>query len=167
MVSIGRRNTFPVEPEQLLVVDHIALPLEQNVQAPIAEATARSWAIALKRWRRLASSAAWPPRPGKVSSKSVKASGRRIKSMTIRGIFRLVGKAWRWFAELTRRQIQRGVHTSVRQLEADIRTFIDLHNRNPEALQMDQVRRPDLGFRQTLLPQSPTDFMWRTLDSRD
>ncbi|SFK22974.1 DDE superfamily endonuclease [Bradyrhizobium sp. Gha] len=30
----------------------------------------------------------------------------------------------RWFAELTRKQIQRGVHTSVRQLEADIRTFI-------------------------------------------
>src|SRR5712671_2189830 len=35
-------------------------------------------------------------------------------------------------AELTRKQIQRGVHTSVRQLEADIRTFIDLHNKNPK-----------------------------------
>jgi hypothetical protein len=32
---------------------------------------------------------------------------------------------------------------------------------------MDQVRRPDFGFRQTLLPQGPPDFMWRTLDSRD
>jgi hypothetical protein len=31
-----------------------------------------------------------------------------------------------------RKQIQRGVHTSVRQLEADIRTFIDLHNKNPK-----------------------------------
>ena len=38
----------------------------------------------------------------------------------------------RWFAELTRKQIQRGVHTSVRQLEADIRTFIDQHNKNPK-----------------------------------
>ena len=38
----------------------------------------------------------------------------------------------RWFAELTRKQIQRGVHTSVKQLEADIRTFIDLHNKNPK-----------------------------------
>jgi len=38
----------------------------------------------------------------------------------------------RWFAELTRKHIQRGVHTSVRQLEADIRTFIDLHNKNPK-----------------------------------
>jgi hypothetical protein len=37
----------------------------------------------------------------------------------------------------------------------------------PEALQMDQVCRPDLGFRQTLLSQSPAHFMWRTLDSRD
>ena len=38
----------------------------------------------------------------------------------------------RWFAELTRKQIQRGVHTSVRQLEADIRTFIDRHNKKPK-----------------------------------
>jgi hypothetical protein len=38
----------------------------------------------------------------------------------------------RWFAELTRKQIQRGVHTSVRQLEAGIRTFIELHNNNPK-----------------------------------
>ncbi|MCP1835342.1 transposase [Bradyrhizobium sp. USDA 4518] len=71
------------------------------------------------------------------------------------------------FAELTRKQIQRGVHTSVRQLEAGIRIFIELHNKNPKPFQMDQVRRPDFGIRQTLLSQSPTDFMWRTLDSRD
>jgi hypothetical protein len=38
----------------------------------------------------------------------------------------------RWFAELSRKQIQRGVHTSVRELEADIRIFIDLQNRNPK-----------------------------------
>ncbi len=38
----------------------------------------------------------------------------------------------RWFAELTRKQIQRGAHTSVRQLEADIRIFIELHNNNPK-----------------------------------
>ena len=43
-----------------------------------------------------------------------------------------INQVERWFAELTRKQIQRGVHTSVRQLEADIRTFIDLHNRNPK-----------------------------------
>jgi hypothetical protein len=39
-----------------------------------------------------------------------------------------INRVERWFAELTRKQIQRGVHTSVRQLEADIRTFIDLRD---------------------------------------
>ncbi len=34
----------------------------------------------------------------------------------------------RWFAELTRKQIQRGVHRSVAELEADIAAFIDAHN---------------------------------------
>ena len=37
----------------------------------------------------------------------------------------------RWFAELTRKQLQRGVHRSTLQLEADIRTFIETHNENP------------------------------------
>src|SRR6516165_6214099 len=35
-----RKPLFPVEPEEPLVVDQIALPLEQNMQASIAEATA-------------------------------------------------------------------------------------------------------------------------------
>ena len=38
----------------------------------------------------------------------------------------------RWFAELTRKQLQRGVHHSTRQLEADIRAFIDTHNEDPK-----------------------------------
>ena len=38
----------------------------------------------------------------------------------------------RWFAELTRKQLQRGVHTSTRQLEADIRAFIEKHNEDPK-----------------------------------
>jgi putative transposase len=38
----------------------------------------------------------------------------------------------RWFAELTRKQIQRGVHRSVRELEADIAAFIDTHNETPK-----------------------------------
>lgn len=38
----------------------------------------------------------------------------------------------RWFAELTRKQIQRGVHRSVAELEADIMAFIDAHNDNPK-----------------------------------
>ena len=43
-----------------------------------------------------------------------------------------INQVERWFAELTRKQIQRGVHTSVRQLEADIRAFIEAHNTDPK-----------------------------------
>jgi len=42
-----------------------------------------------------------------------------------------INQVERWFAELPRKRLQRGVHTSVRQLEADIRAFIDRHNQNP------------------------------------
>jgi transposase len=42
-----------------------------------------------------------------------------------------INQVERWFAELTRKRLQRGVHTSVRELEADIRAFIDRHNQNP------------------------------------
>jgi len=38
----------------------------------------------------------------------------------------------RWFAELTRKQLRRGVHTSTVQLEAIIRAYIDRHNKNPK-----------------------------------
>lgn len=38
----------------------------------------------------------------------------------------------RWFAELTEKQIRRGVHRSTLQLENAIRHFIDQHNRNPK-----------------------------------
>jgi len=43
-----------------------------------------------------------------------------------------INQVERWFAELTRKQLQRGVHTSTTQLEADIRAFIDRHNENPK-----------------------------------
>ena len=42
-----------------------------------------------------------------------------------------INQVERWFAELTRKQLQHGVHRSTRQLEADIRTFIDSHNHDP------------------------------------
>src|SRR3989442_1265308 len=38
----------------------------------------------------------------------------------------------RWFAELTNKQIRRGVHRSVRELEAAIREFIAAHNETPK-----------------------------------
>lgn len=43
-----------------------------------------------------------------------------------------INQVERWFAELTRKQLRRGVHTSTKQLEADIRTFIARHNENPK-----------------------------------
>jgi transposase len=42
-----------------------------------------------------------------------------------------INQVERWFAELTCKPIQRGVHTSTGQLEADIRTFIERHNEKP------------------------------------
>jgi len=38
----------------------------------------------------------------------------------------------RWFAELTEKQIRRGVHRSPLELEHAIRGFIDHHNQNPK-----------------------------------
>jgi transposase len=43
-----------------------------------------------------------------------------------------INQVERWFAELTRKQLRRGVHTSTSQLEADIRTFIARHNEDPK-----------------------------------
>lgn len=36
-----------------------------------------------------------------------------------------INQVERWFAELTRKQLQRGVHRSVAELEADIVAFIE------------------------------------------
>ena len=43
-----------------------------------------------------------------------------------------INQVERWFAELTRKQLRRGVHTSTTKLEADISAFIERHNKNPK-----------------------------------
>ncbi len=43
-----------------------------------------------------------------------------------------INQVERWFAELTRKKLRRGVHTSTSQLKADIRSFIVRHNENPK-----------------------------------
>jgi transposase len=43
-----------------------------------------------------------------------------------------INQVERWFAELTRKQIRRDVHTSTKQLEKDVRAFIERHNENPK-----------------------------------
>ena len=42
-----------------------------------------------------------------------------------------INQVERWFAELTGKKLRRGVHSSTRQLEADIHSFIERHNENP------------------------------------
>ena len=41
-----------------------------------------------------------------------------------------INQVERWFAELTRKQLQRGVHRSTAEFEADIAAFIDTHTEN-------------------------------------
>ena len=43
-----------------------------------------------------------------------------------------INQVQRWFAELTRKQLQRGVHRSIAELEADITALINAHNENPK-----------------------------------
>lgn len=43
-----------------------------------------------------------------------------------------INQVERWFAELTRKQLKRGVHRSTADLEADITAFIETHNENPK-----------------------------------
>lgn len=43
-----------------------------------------------------------------------------------------INQVERWFAELTRKQLQRGVHRSTAELEVDIIAFIAAHNENPK-----------------------------------
>ena len=38
----------------------------------------------------------------------------------------------RWFAEITNKRIRRGVFRSVKELEAAIREYIEVHNENPK-----------------------------------
>lgn len=43
-----------------------------------------------------------------------------------------INQVERWFAELSRKKLKRGVHRSTRELEADILAFIETHNENPK-----------------------------------
>jgi putative transposase len=43
-----------------------------------------------------------------------------------------INQVERWFAELTNKQIRRGAHRSVAELEAAIREFITAHNAKPK-----------------------------------
>ncbi len=70
-----------------------------------------------------------------------------------------INQVERWFAELTRKQIQRDVHTSVKQLETDIRTFIDLHNRNPKPFRWTKSADQILASVKRFCHKSPAGLM--------
>ncbi|HKF03620.1 MAG TPA: IS630 family transposase, partial [Candidatus Sulfotelmatobacter sp.] len=66
----------------------------------------------------------------------------------------------RWFAEITNKRIRRGVFRSVKELEAAIREYIDVHNENPKPFvwtrTADQILETIARFAQRTCP-SPAD----------
>jgi transposase len=78
-----------------------------------------------------------------------------------------INQVERWFAELTRKQIQRGVHTSVRQLEADIGAFIEAHNTDPKPYRWTKSADQILASVKRFCLKATATFMQRTSDSGD
>ena len=76
----------------------------------------------------------------------------------------------RWFAELTTRQLRRGVHRSVREVEAAIQAFIDVHNEHPKPFvwtkTADEILASIARFAQRALTDHASVHMQRTADTR-
>lgn len=72
----------------------------------------------------------------------------------------------RWFAELTNKQVRRGVHRSIGELERAIRSFIDAHNADPKPFvwtkTADQILSSIARFAQRITDDHPADVMART-----
>jgi transposase len=72
----------------------------------------------------------------------------------------------RWFAELTNKQVRRGVHRSVAELERAIRTFIDMHNADPQPFvwtkTADAILASIARFAQRTVDDHPAELMART-----
>src|SRR5713101_4007430 len=77
----------------------------------------------------------------------------------------------RWFAELTNKQIRRGVHRSVRELEAAIREFIAAHNEAPKpflwAKTADQILASIARYAQRTLAAQSRQLISRTTGTGD
>lgn len=75
----------------------------------------------------------------------------------------------RWFAELTNKQLRRGAHRSVPQLEAAIREFIDAHHANPKPFvwtkTADQILDNIARFAQRTLDSQAAPLIARTTRS--
>jgi len=65
-----------------------------------------------------------------------------------------INQVERFFANLTEKQIRRGVHRSTRQLEAAIKTYIENVNADPKPFKWTKVGRRHPRFHQALLPRT-------------
>lgn len=72
----------------------------------------------------------------------------------------------RWFAELTTKQLRRGAHRSVHQLESAIRNFIDAHHEDPKPFvwtkTADEILASIARFAQRTLDAQPAGIISRT-----
>jgi len=72
----------------------------------------------------------------------------------------------RWFAELTNKQVRRGVHRRVAELEAAIRAFIETHNAHPKPFvwtkTADEILASIARFAQRTVDDHPAELMART-----
>jgi transposase len=77
----------------------------------------------------------------------------------------------RWFALLTQRQIKRGSHRSVQELEAAIREFINAHNQQPKPFRWtksaDQILASIARFATATLDAHSTNILLEINDSGD
>jgi transposase len=77
----------------------------------------------------------------------------------------------RWFAEITNKRIRRGVFRSVKDLEAAIREYIDVHNQNSKPFvwtkTADQILASIARFAQRTCPVEPPRLTSRTTGTGD
>jgi len=77
----------------------------------------------------------------------------------------------RWFAEITNKRIRRGAFRSVKELEAAIREYIDVHNQNPKPFvwtrTADQILQSIARFAQRACPSQLTGLTSRTTGTGD
>lgn len=77
----------------------------------------------------------------------------------------------RWFAEITNKSIRRGAFGSVKELEATIRGYIDVHNENPKPFvwtrTADQILESIARFAQHTCPSPADELKSRITRTRD
>ena len=77
----------------------------------------------------------------------------------------------RWFAELTNKRIRRGVFRSVKELEAAIREYIDVHNEDPKPFvwtkTADQILASITRYAQRTTTAQASQLMSRTTGTGD